>query len=36
MILSHWLQYIAAFTIVVGMLSLAVGVTEWWKWRKLP
>jgi uncharacterized membrane protein YidH (DUF202 family) len=29
-----WLQWIAAFLIVIGILSVGVGVTEWWKWRK--
>jgi hypothetical protein len=36
MIFSHWLYFLAAFLIVVGFLTIAVGVTEWWEWRKLP
>lgn len=27
----HWL---AAFLIVVGVLSAGVGIAEWWKWRR--
>jgi hypothetical protein len=31
---TYWLQFIAAFAIVVGALSVLFGVIEWWKWRK--
>ncbi len=34
MTLPFWLQWIAAFLIVTGGLSVIVGVTEWWTWRK--
>lgn len=34
MILDHWLHFIAAFLIAVGILSLGVGLREWWQWRK--
>jgi len=32
-IFGHWLNFLAAFLIVAGILSIAVGVSEWWKWR---
>ena len=31
---SHWLQFLAAFLIVVGVLSIALGISEWWRWRR--
>lgn len=33
MIFSHWLDWIAAFAILLGVLSIMLGVTEWWKYR---
>lgn len=36
MIFSHWLYFLAAFLIVIGILSVGVGVQQWWEWRKLP
>lgn len=34
MIFDHWLHFIAAFVIVVGILSIGVGLWEWRQWRK--
>jgi hypothetical protein len=31
---TYWLQYIAAFLIVIGVLSIACGLREWWLWRR--
>jgi uncharacterized membrane protein YidH (DUF202 family) len=36
MSLHHWLIFIAAFLIVIGILSVAVGAAEWWKWQRRP
>ncbi len=32
--MSFWLEYIALYSIIVGIIVLGVCVTEWWKWRK--
>lgn len=32
--MTFWLQWIAAFLIVIGILMIAVGIEEWWRWRK--
>jgi len=31
---NHWWYGLAVFLIVVGTISVAVGVSEWWHWRK--
>lgn len=31
---AFWLQYIAAFLIVIGALMVGVGIAEWRQWRK--
>jgi uncharacterized membrane protein YidH (DUF202 family) len=31
---AHWLQWLTAFLIVVAILAVAAGVSEWWKWHK--
>jgi len=28
------LYWLAAFLIVVGLICAAVGIIEWWKWRR--
>lgn len=30
MIFAHWLDWLAAFVIVIGILSVGVGMQEWW------
>jgi hypothetical protein len=30
----RWLNFVAAFMIIVGLLSVGVGIAEWWRWRK--
>jgi hypothetical protein len=32
--MGHWLAWLATFLMVVGLISLTVGVHEWWLWRK--
>jgi uncharacterized membrane protein YidH (DUF202 family) len=32
--MTHWLHWIASFLIVIGILSVAAGVQQWWEWRK--
>jgi hypothetical protein len=32
--MTLWLHWIAAFLIVNGILSVVVGMKEWWDWRK--
>ncbi len=33
MIFAHWLNWLAAFLIVAGGLSIMIGASEWWKAR---
>lgn len=35
MTFTHWMNFVAAFLIVIGILSVGVGVQQWWEWRKL-
>jgi hypothetical protein len=32
--LRFWLYFVAAFTIVVGVLMVGVAVHEWWLWKR--
>ena len=32
--MTFWLDWIAAFLIVIGILIIAAGVQQWWEWRK--
>jgi uncharacterized membrane protein YidH (DUF202 family) len=32
--LSPFLLWLAIFLIIVGAMSIAVGIAEWWKYRK--
>lgn len=34
MAFHHWLVWLAAFLIVLGILTIGVGIQQWWEWRK--